>query len=94
MKLLGKYHVQLDDGTTWAVDREDATSLSLEWLLRYGSPEAIYENRLNIASTLGCYKALLYRPQKRCAQVMRELRNALDEWETQAPSLEQKGKER
>jgi hypothetical protein len=86
MRLIGKYHVRLDDGTSWAVDREDANGSSLEWYLRYGTREELYARRLDIASVLGSFKALLYRPQKRCNQVMRELRDALEEWETQAPS--------
>lgn len=89
MKRLGQHHVRLDDGTTWAVDRErDDTETSLEWFLRYGTPAEVYALRLDIASVLASYKALLFRPQKRCTQVMRELRNALDEWETQRQGKE------
>lgn len=86
MRLLGQHHVRLDDGTTWAVDREtDGHGTSLEWMLRYGSTAEREAQRMSVASVLASFKALLYRPQKRCNQVMRDLRNALDEWETQAP---------
>ncbi len=92
MRRLGQHHVRLDDGTTWSVDRErDSTETSLEWVLRYGSRDEVYALRLDIASVVASYKALLFNTQKRRNEVARELLNALDEWETQAPRKAEDG---
>jgi hypothetical protein len=76
---LRNHHVQLEDGTGWAVDREVA-GVSLEWILRYGSRDDVWEHRMAIASIVSSYMALLHKPQKRRNQVVRELQNALEEW--------------
>ena len=80
MKHCGRHHVQLDDGTCWAVDRDDTEEHSLEWVLRYGTPERIVEARMTLASILGSYKALINKPQRRRNGIVRDLRAALDSW--------------
>lgn len=80
MKRCGKYHVRLDDGTCWGVDPPcDEQENSLEWLLRYGRPEDIIKHRMSIASVVGSYMALLYKPAKRRSQIVRDIRAALKE---------------
>ncbi len=75
MRLLGKHHVKLDDGTTWAIDRADENG-SLQWILRYGSDAEILAIRMTLASILGSYDALLWKPQARRNAIVRDLRKA------------------
>lgn len=78
MRVLGEHHVQLGDGTVWAVDRPTTEDrYSLEWVLRYGTPDEVYRHRLSIASVISSYKALLCEPQKRRNQIVSQLREGL-----------------
>jgi hypothetical protein len=80
MKLIGDYHVRLDDGTCWSLDGEDDKSLN--WVLRYGSDEDVLKHRLTIASILSSYEALIWSPQKRRNEIIAKLREAAEKRST------------
>lgn len=89
MRHCGKHHVILEDGTCWAVDRETPEGeYSLEWVLRYGSPDRIVAARMTLASILGSYTALLNQTQKRRNRVAKELCAALAAWPSPEPSAD------
>lgn len=77
MKRIGDYHVRLDDGTIWSFDRATEDLHSLEWIQRYGTPDAVVQQRLTVASILASYKALIEAPAKRRNEVVRAIRVTL-----------------
>ncbi len=76
MRLIGDYHVRLDDGTCWSQDGEEDKSLN--WLLRYGSDADVLKHRLTIASILSSYESLVWKPQKRRNEIIAALREAAE----------------
>jgi hypothetical protein len=78
VKLCGKYHVRLDDGTCWGIDRTDEEGAGLEWILRYGTTEELVKHRMSIASIVASYKALLWKKQKDRNRIVSDLREALE----------------
>lgn len=76
-KRIGKHHVQLSDGTMWALDTDPFDPGSeydgIEYLLRHGTPEAIVAARMTIASIVGSYSALLGATQVRRNAVVKEV---------------------
>jgi hypothetical protein len=76
-KRIDKYSVQLQDGTIWALDTDafapGDSHDGIEYLLRYGTPEAIVAARMTIAGIVGSYSALLSKTQKRRNEVVKEI---------------------
>jgi hypothetical protein len=78
MKIIakGKY-VKRDDGTTWPTPMVEAET-SLEWRLRYASPEQLVKDRFLAASIVAAYHELIAAPVKKRNAVLADLRRALN----------------
>ena len=77
MKILadGKY-VALTRGGTWPTPMDHPDS-SLEWRLRYAPDNQLPNDRLLAASVVSAYRQLIMLPQKERNAVIRELRIAI-----------------
>lgn len=77
-KRISRNTVCLDDGTLWSVDLAENDEDSLEWILRYGTPDQVESLRLVIASVLSSYTALLHNTYRRRNAVMSEIMRTLE----------------
>jgi hypothetical protein len=73
-----RHAARFDDGTCWALSEPvDSDAHSLEWVLRYGTPEQREDQRLSVASVLACYDALILLPQRERNARVKAIRAAM-----------------
>jgi hypothetical protein len=78
VKVVGLNSCHLSDGTNWPLPDVDDGEGGLEWKLRYGNPETRETIRFQVASIVGAYTALIYKPARRRNDVVRCLRDAAE----------------
>jgi len=71
----GKYIVATEGGT-WPTPM-DETDTSLEWRLRYASPEQLVKDRFLAASIVSAYREMIRLPRWRRDEVIGQLRKAM-----------------
>lgn len=68
--------VDTGDGSRYPKLIRNNESDSLEWLLRYGSPEDLYEVRYQAASILAAYEALVMQSNARRNEIANRIKKA------------------
>ena len=84
MKVLadGKFIVATEGGT-WPTPMDEADT-SLEWRLRYASPEQLVKDRFLAASIVSAYREIIRLPRWRRDEVVGQLRKAIKSTQSDA----------
>ena len=73
-------YVQVEPRMTWPIDDAripGSDGIGTEWFQRHGSAEAVFGQRMSVASIIAAYHALILQPQRERNKIAGVLKRAL-----------------